>query len=28
MTRRYCASLSFEDVFKRHESASPVDNLK
>jgi site-specific recombinase XerD len=26
MTRRYCSSLSFEDVYKRHQLASPVDN--
>jgi len=26
MTRRYCQALSFDDVFKRHELASPVDN--
>jgi len=28
MTRRYCASLGFEDVFREHEKASPVDRLK
>jgi len=28
MTRRYCASLGFEDVFREHEMASPVDCLK
>ncbi len=28
MTRRYCAGLSFEDVFREHERASPVDRLK
>lgn len=28
MTRRYCEALGYEDVFRRHESASPVDNLK
>ena len=27
MTRRYCQALGFEDVFKEHEMASPVDNL-
>jgi len=26
MTRRYCQALGFEDVFKAHEMASPVDN--
>jgi len=26
MTRRYCQALSFDDVFKRHQAASPVDN--
>lgn len=26
MTRRYCQALGFEDVFKAHELASPVDN--
>lgn len=26
MTRRCCQALDFEDVFKRHEVASPVDN--
>ncbi len=26
MTRRYCQALGFEDVFKEHEIASPVDN--
>jgi len=26
MTRHYCQALGFEDVFKRHETASPVDN--
>ncbi|MFC1950081.1 tyrosine-type recombinase/integrase [Chloroflexota bacterium] len=26
MTRRYCQALNFDDVFKRHQSASPVDN--
>ncbi len=26
MTRRYCQALSFEDVFRRHQMASPVDN--
>jgi len=26
MTRRYCQALSFDDVFRRHELASPVDN--
>ena len=26
MTRRYCQALGFEDVFKVHEVASPVDN--
>ena len=28
MTRRYCQALNFDDVFKRHQVASPVDNLK
>ena len=28
MTRCYCASLGFEDVFLEHEMASPVDCLK
>ena len=28
MTRRYCSSLSFDDVYNRHRIASPVDNLK
>ena len=27
MTRRYCQALGFEDVFKEHEMASPVDNV-
>ncbi len=27
MTRRYCQALSFDDVFKRHQLASPVDNV-
>jgi len=27
MTRRYCQALGFEDVFKRHEVASPIDNV-
>ena len=27
MTRRYTQALGFEDVFKRHVLASPVDNL-
>ena len=27
MTRRYCQALGFEDVFKAHEIASPVDNV-
>ena len=27
MTRRYCQALGFEDVFKAHEIASPVDNI-
>ncbi|GAG87413.1 unnamed protein product [marine sediment metagenome] len=26
MTRRYTQALGFEDVFKKHELASPVDN--
>jgi integrase/recombinase XerD len=26
MTRRYCQALGFDDVFKRHETASPIDN--
>jgi site-specific recombinase XerD len=28
MTRRYTQALGFEDVFKRHVLASPVDNLR
>ena len=28
MTRRYVSSLSQEDVFKAHQKASPVDNMK
>jgi len=28
MTRRYCSSLSFDDVYNRHQFASPIDNLK
>jgi len=28
MTRRYTQALGFEDVFKRHVLASPVDNIK
>jgi len=27
MTRRYCASLSAEDVAKKHRQFSPADNL-
>ena len=27
MTRRYCQALGFEDVFKKHEIASPIDNV-
>jgi len=27
MTRRYTQALGFEDVFKRHVIASPVDRL-
>jgi len=27
MTRRYTQALGFEDVFKRHIVASPVDNM-
>lgn len=27
MTRRYTQALGFEDVFKRHILASPVDRL-
>jgi hypothetical protein len=27
MTRRYIQALGFEDVFKRHVLASPVDRL-
>lgn len=27
MTRRYTQALGFEDVFKRHVMASPVDRL-
>ncbi len=27
MTRRYTQALGFEDVFKRHVVASPVDRL-
>ena len=27
MTRRYTQALGFEDVFKRHAAASPVDRL-
>jgi site-specific recombinase XerD len=26
MTRRYCQALNFDDVFKKHQLASPVDN--
>ena len=26
MTRRYCQALGFEDAFKEHEMASPIDN--
>ena len=26
MTRRYCQALGFEDVFREHEIASPIDN--
>lgn len=26
MTRRYCQALGFEDVFREHEMASPIDN--
>ena len=26
MTRQYCQALGFEDVFKEHEIASPIDN--
>jgi len=26
MTRRYCQTLGFDDVFKTHKEASPVDN--
>ncbi|MEE8470899.1 MAG: tyrosine-type recombinase/integrase [Dehalococcoidia bacterium] len=28
MTRRYTQALNFEDVFKRHQTASPVDNIR
>jgi site-specific recombinase XerD len=28
MTRRYCSSLSFDDVYTRHQTASLIDNLK
>jgi hypothetical protein len=28
MTRRYTQALGFDDVFKRHIVASPVDNIK
>jgi hypothetical protein len=28
MMRRYYGSLSFEDVFREHERASPMDYLK
>ncbi|MCX5996969.1 MAG: tyrosine-type recombinase/integrase [Chloroflexi bacterium] len=28
MTRRYCQSLSFEDVYREHQKASPIDNIK
>lgn len=27
MTRRYCQALGFDDVYKRHQIASPVDNI-
>ena len=27
MTRRYCQALGFEDVFREHELASPIDNV-
>ena len=27
MTRRYTQALGFDDVFKRHVLASPIDNL-
>ena len=27
MTRRYCQSLGFDDAYKSHKKASPVDNL-
>jgi hypothetical protein len=26
MTRRHCQALDFDDVFKTHKKASPVDN--
>ena len=28
MTRRYCSNLSFDDVYIRHQTASPIGNLK
>jgi site-specific recombinase XerD len=28
MTRRYCSSLNWDDVYRKHQKASPVDNLK
>ena len=28
MTRRYCQSLGFEDVYKAHITASPIDNIR
>jgi len=28
MTRRYTQTLNYEDVFRKHEIASPVDNLR
>jgi hypothetical protein len=27
MTNRYCQALGFDDVYKRHVVASPVDRL-
>jgi len=28
MTRRYCSSLGFDDVYKAHVAASPIDHIK
>lgn len=27
LTKRYCQSLGFEDAYKAHIKASPIDNL-